>query len=445
MGLSEIIEQIRIRRLGFEHRVEQWNRLAGLPCPQVGQAKPGGDFHVAGLFLIRLFQLAGGFPGAAQLQKIESQQAVNPLQLGLEFERLGERLDRLWKPLLLMTNQAEIEVQFRQLLKELFSDRPVTPSWTETYMARTNDLTSRADNPFSIMIGGNFGISRGFFWSVGGNDESFMRWGVGLEDNEFCYRAYTCGGLMVPARDACAWHQGNWEEGRAARRRIRRILLGKAANLIAHDSLRKSRPGRIFMVPQYVVTIDAGHHSVDQIVSTAGSILADRVHDLVVRIEMRANDDDERLARLQDEFGSDPRVRVGLTTSALDEFPASPFHVTVPAVLFAQDLVRRLRIELGDAVTVTSTLPDGSMVSITRAWALHRARRTGKSAADFGEARTIPARALKLKGAPGRWILPQMWERLLDRTRDVRSLGEAWSFLKWLAGSLLRRAISQLG
>ncbi len=330
-------------------------------------------------------------------------------------------------------------------LKELFSDRPVTPSWTETYMARTNDLTSRADNPFSIMIGGNFGISRGFFWSVGGNDESFMRWGVGLEDNEFCYRAYTCGGLMVPARDACAWHQGNWEEGRAARRRIRRILLGKAANLIAHDSLRKSRPGRIFMVPQYVVTIDAGHHSVDQIVSTAGSILADRVHDLVVRIEMRANDDDERLARLQDEFGSDPRVRVGLTTSALDEFPASPFHVTVPAVLFAQDLVRRLRIELGDAVTVTSTLPDGSMVSITRAWALHRARRTGKSAADFGEARTIPARALKLKGAPGRWILPQMWERLLDRTRDVRSLGEAWSFLKWLAGSLLRRAISQLG
>ncbi len=159
---------------------------------------------------------------------------------------------------------------------------------------------------------------------------------------------------------------------------------------------------------------------------------------------MRANDDDERLARLQDEFGSDPRVRVGLTTSALDEFPASPFHVTVPAVLFAQDLVRRLRIELGDAVTVTSTLPDGSMVSITRAWALHRARRTGKSAADFGEARTIPAGALKLKGA-GPVDSSTEWERLLDRTRDVRSLGEAWSFLKWLAGSLLRRAISQLG
>ena len=236
-------------------------------------------------------------------------------------------------------------------LEDLFSDHPVTPSWTESYMDRTNDLTSRTDDPFSIMIGGNFGISKDFFQSVGGNDESFTRWGLGLEDTELCYRAYTYGGLLVPVRDALAWHQGSWEEGRDSRRRVRRIIRGKAAHLIAHHSFRKSRPGRIFTVPYFVVTIDAGHHSAYQIINAAGNILADSVHDLVVRIEMRESNDDERLARLQDEFGSDPRVHIATSGDAIDEFPASPFHITLPAGVFAKNLVHRLRVKLGDAVS----------------------------------------------------------------------------------------------
>ena len=341
-------------------------------------------------------------------------------------------------------------------LEELFSDHPVTPSWTESYMDRTNDLTSRADNPFSIMIGGNFGISRDFFQSVGGNDESFTRWGVGLEDNELCYRAYTYGGLLAPVRDAGAWHQGSWEEGRDSRLRVRRIIRGKAAHLIAHDSFRKSRPGRIFTVPQFVVTIDAGHHSAYQIINAAGNILADSVHDLVVRIEMRESNDDERLAWLRDEFGSDPRVHIATSGNALDEFPASPFHITLPAGVFAKNLVHRLRVKLGDAVSATATLPDGGTVSITRAWALHRSRRTGKDAADFGESRTVSVKSLKLKSAgprddgdpvvatvtPG---YPNKWDRLLDRMRAIHNPADARAFLKRLAGALLRRVNNRLG
>ncbi len=337
-------------------------------------------------------------------------------------------------------------------LKELFSDRPVTPAWAENYLAGTNNLTSRADDMFSVMIGGNFGIGKDFFWSLGGNDESFVRWGPGLEDNELCYRAYTHGGLLAPVREADAWHQGSWEEGREARQWYRRILRGKAAHLIAHDSLCKSRPGRVFTVPQHVVTIDAGHHPAERIINTAGNILAGHVHDLVVRIESpELNGDTERLAWLQDEFGADPRVRVAPAGSALDEFPTSPFHVTLPADVFAKDLVHRLRAKLGDAVSATATLPDGSTVSITRTWALHRADRTGKRPADFGEARTIPAKALKLRsaGATGNAQVsastdtigyPTKWGRLLDKTRAVRSPADAWSFLKWLTSSLLRRA-----
>ena len=99
--------------------------------------------------------------------------------------------------------------------------------------------------------------------------------------------------------------------------------------------------------------------------------------------------------------------------------------------MFAKDLVYRLRTRLGDAATATSNLPDGSTASITRAWALHRARRTGGSPADFGEVRTIPARVLKPRSA-GPVDYPSKWDTLLHWMQDIRTPADAWSFLKGL-------------
>ncbi len=318
-------------------------------------------------------------------------------------------------------------------LKEMFSDRRSDPLWTESHMARTDDLTSIADDVFRVVHSGNFGIRKDFYWSVGGFDESFTRWG--MEDTEFGYRAYTYGGLLAPVPDAFAWHQGRWKEDRAAKDRNLRLQRGKTAHLIAHPSFRSNQPGRIFRVPQYVVTINAWAIAAEQVISTATNILADREYDLVVRIETHASDDTERLARLRDEFGADPRVLIAPTCAALEQFPASPFQVTLPASAFAKDLVHRLRAALGNAVSATSTLPDGTMVSITRAWALHRTRRAGKSPADFGEARTIPAAALKLKSTKPQ-DYPTKWDTLLNWMRDIHSPRDAWALLKGLAIAL---------
>ncbi len=322
-------------------------------------------------------------------------------------------------------------------LRELFSGRPVDPLWVESHLARTDNLTSKADDLFRVVHSGNLGIGRVFYESIGGFDESFTRWG--MEDIEFGYRAFTRGGLLIPVRDAFAWHQGRWMENRDAKDRDLRLQRAKVARLIAHPGFRGKQPGRIFTVPQYVVTVDAGRRPVELVIETAVNILADRKHDLVVRIETHASDDAERLARLREEFGADSRVRVGPAGSALDEFPASPFHVTLPAAVFAKDLVHRLRVGLGGAVTAASTLPDGSRVSITRAWALHRVRRGGGHPADFGEARTIPASALKLKSA-GSADYPTKWSTLLNWIRDIRSPGEAWALLKGLAIAVRWRA-----
>ena len=279
-------------------------------------------------------------------------------------------------------------------LEALLAGRPIddTPG-VEEHLAGTGDLASRADDPFAVVTGANFGMSKGFYELVGGMDESFVRWG--LEDNELGYRAYVRGGLLIPVREARAWHQVRWAENRGAKRRSARIQRAKAAHLIAHARYRGRQPGRLFRVPRFVVTIDGRRASADQVVRTVAGVLADRAHDLVVRIETGPGGDGERLARLREEFGPDPRVRVAPSGSALDEFPSSPFHVALPARAFAGNPVHRLRAGLGDAVAASAILPDGARVSITRAWALHRARRTGKRPADFGEVRTIPARVLQ--------------------------------------------------
>ena len=323
-------------------------------------------------------------------------------------------------------------------LEKLFTGRPVDSSWVEAHMARTHDLTSRADDLFRVVVSNNVGIGRGFYHLLGGFDESFPH--CVMEDVELGYRAYTRGGLLVPVRDAFAWHQGRWAEGRAAKDRLLQVQRVKAAHLIAHRQFRSNRPGRIFAVPQYVVTIsDAGHLPVHQVIETVANVLADRTHDLVVRVETRPGDDDERLARLRDEFDADPRVRVVATGSALDEFPSASFHVALPAGASAKDLVYRLRVKLGHAVAAVSVLADGSTVSITRAWALHRAHRTGAHPADFGEVRTISAWTLRLtralhRGTPTRAVdYPTKWTTLRHWAGDVRSPRDMWSLLKGLS------------
>ena len=326
-------------------------------------------------------------------------------------------------------------------LESLWSGRPVDPpDEVEAHLVRTGDLTSRADDLFWVARGGNFGIGKDFYGLVGGNDESFARWG--MEEVDLAYRAYAYGGLLAPVREAFAWHQGRRGEGGEAKERSLRLQYAKAAHGIAHRDLRGNRPGRIFSVPQHVVSVPADRVPADRVIETVLDVLADREHDLVVRVETLA-DRGEGPELLRETFGPDPRVRVGSRGPALDEFPTAPFHVALPATAtFPRGLVSRLRAGLGDAATAHAVLSDGARVSITRTWALHRARRWAAKPSDFGEERALSAAALGLgrrsasRGGRRRSVepagYPTSWERLLDRARRVRGPKDAWAFSKWL-------------
>ncbi len=328
-------------------------------------------------------------------------------------------------------------------LTDLFAGRPFDASWLERHMARTADLTSGHDDVFRAVDSGNLGISRVFFDEVGGFDESFARYGG--EDTEFGYRVQMRGGLLVPARDACGWHQGRWAAGRAGKERDQQLQGAKLAHLVAVPGFRRAAPGRSYSVPRHVVAIEAGDAPLGRLVESAEALLADPEGDLAVCIEA-PGDPDDRCA-LEEALGPDPRVRVAAAGAALDAFPVSPFHIALPAAARpGPGLVRGLRSALGDAATATAVLGDGAQASITRGWALHRARRVGGSAADYGETRRIPTarlalgRALPVARRAGRARSPRgvraVAARVWAEARHVRGLRTGWRFARWLAAGL---------
>jgi len=265
-------------------------------------------------------------------------------------------------------------------LDEMFADRPWDrPEWIESHMTRTAELTSDDDDLFRVASGGNLGMSRHFYWEVGGNDESFTQWGA--EDIEFGYRAFTLGALLVPERRALCWHQGEGATPSSAETRSLEQQRAKLSQLIAHHGFRRAKPGRSFTVPQYVVSVDTGGAGTDAQLDTVESLLSGDVHDLVVWIEQRqpAGEGDAHAAEIARRLlGGDPRVRFGPRGGAPSTFAASQFHIFVQAgTPVATDLVSGLRKRLGPAEWASTSQPDGSVALLVRARRLHRELRMG--------------------------------------------------------------------
>ena len=329
-------------------------------------------------------------------------------------------------------------------LRSLFRGRPVDPPWLERHMVRTADLTARRDDLFRAFTGHNFAIRKAFFDEVGGFDETFDRYGG--EDTEFGYRACVRGGLLVPVREAFGWHQGRWATGGERKARDQALQRDRLAELIADPGFRPEAPGRVFAVPRHVVDVAAGGVSAARVAATVAGLLDDPAGDLAVRVGLPPGREGDR-ARLARRFRPDPRVRIASGRSALDEFPASPFHVALPAGAPVEPgLVGGLRAALGAAAAATAALGDGTAASIARARALHRARRTGTVPADCGAVRTVrlprprrgDVRAARRRrraasaGAPAGSAAARVWAE----ARHVRGPRTAWRLLRWLAAAV---------
>ena len=371
-------------------------------------------------------------------------------------------------------------------LEELFAGRPSQrPEWIEFHMSRTGNLTSE-DDIFRVVTGGNLGISKDFYDTVGGYDESFTQWGT--EDTEFGYRAYTRGGLLVPARDAMCWHQGEGAAPSAAESASLKLQRAKISQLIAHHGFRRATPGRSFTVPQYVVTLRAARTGDVAQLETVEQVLASKVHDLVVWIEeppggdSARSGDHEKLRRL---LAGDSRVRFGAVGAAAEAIPAAQFHITMPGdAAVGPDVISRLRRLLGaDSAASTNPVEPQAGVSIVRAWVLHRASRRGVSLAQCEPVTPIdpddldvdvsvegskdPRRLSLARGVrAGRWFIRRTARRLrrlrhfvgrnmrrcfiiirsvVREALRIRSLDDAREFCRWAANSVAVIARKRVG
>ena len=333
-------------------------------------------------------------------------------------------------------------------LQRLFEDREFIPRPRKDQMASIGDLASSRHGLYGMLIGCNFGIRKPLYELVGGCDESFTRYGG--EDTEFAYRAYIKGALLVPVRDAFAWHQGRWEEDRDRKTSSSEMQRAKMGNLIAHPRSRHVTPGRTFDIPQHVVTIQTKSAPATRVTEVINTILADPICDLTVRVETSLGGTHDDLIQIQDHFNCDPRVHVAPSRAALDHFPASPFHVVLPATAEpTRGIVTILRTWLGDGVQATSVLSDGTSITIARSWALHRAIRTGRDIGFFGDTVTIPVHRLcqPLHALIVRTSTRIAWDPQSRRAGVARLMTEsprlwpfrfAWRSIRWTARRVFR-------
>lgn len=324
-------------------------------------------------------------------------------------------------------------------------------AWRVPLLARSGDLTTRHDWVFGAMAGANFAMRKTFYEAVGGCNETFTRYGG--EDTELAYRAHSHGGLLIPARDARVWHPAAAAGERARKASQAAAQHAKLADLIPHPSFRDRLAGGPFPVPKHVITLqvelestdDATPDPADRMAVCIRNILERGLGDLVIRVA-RASLSAAALADLAARFAAEPRVQVAPARSALDQYPASPFHIRATGALaFEPDSLIYLKRRLGPAVSATLALAGGGTATITRAWALHRARRTGLPVSRFGRTVTVSktrlrsrlrSPAVRLAQKTGiRWAL----RYLLAEARCVTGPGTAKAFLSWVLGGALNR------
>ena len=319
----------------------------------------------------------------------------------------------------------------------LFADRTVDPPWTERHMARTDDLTAPRDDLFRAVVGNNLGIRRALFEELGGFDESFDRYG--WEDTEFGWRAQTAGALLVPVRNAFAWHQGRFRANRhGAKRRDVAAQAPRGAARIPHPHFR--RPGAVPGVPRTVVVVTPAAPGA---AATVARLLAGGDADIAVRVVAGPGADAGELAMLRAGHAGDARVAAVPACPGPDAFPGTPFLVEMPAGAEpGRCLLPRLRRGLGSAAVGVATLPDGSRARILRTWAVHRARRAGGRPEDCGPvARFELGRAGAAAAVLGRGlsrVFPAARRplggiaRLAAELAAVRSRADAHRVARWL-------------
>jgi hypothetical protein len=330
----------------------------------------------------------------------------------------------------------------------LLSGRKVTtPQWIEFHIGRTKNLTSNDSDLFRIATGGNLGVRKLFFETIGGFDSSFRQWGG--EDIEFGFRAFNMGAVLIPERLAKAWHQGEGASPDPEEEASLEQQRNRLSHLIAEKTFRDSSAGRSFEIPMLAVAIDAKQQTLNEIASQVNSVLSSTFHDLVVCVEISGSHPDR--INLERQYGPDPRVVVADDVS--EQMSRASFQLEMPPefcfnagdIQYLMNAIEKrglLKVDLGSQGKIrlvrTRSLKRSEQVGLVDLWA--------GAGHLFGE-KLLTAEKLgiyiksgKTKAPVGPSLNPPIWllaSKVLKRIAGIRSFSDLRNVISWSSRGIL--------
>lgn len=218
---------------------------------------------------------------------------------------------------------------------DLFADGPAFPhDWVEATYERTGDLSTAAQQAYTVHVGATASVRTAVYRECGGMD-SALKLG---EDIELGYRLAQVGAVFIPDRQAQSWHLGPTQVMRR-REEVNRYNAPYLADRISQLRWRRQSRGRSYSVPYVQVVVDTRDAGYEQVVATVNSLLGSTLSDL--RVVLLGNwtslddarrhpiDDPVREGRLvQAEYAGDFRVSFEEAFPP-DAFP-SAFQMSIP-------------------------------------------------------------------------------------------------------------------
>lgn len=196
------------------------------------------------------------------------------------------------------------------------------PLWLIRFWHEHDDGRLRSDRVWRVTSGGNLSVPTSLFLSIGGFDEDlFTEWGG--EDNDFGYRAYQSGVMVIPIRDALAWHLG-WgtsasDTSGEMRRRTTRLL-----SLRIPDPGLPRATGVIPHVPDLWVRFEGDYEDLEQLIRFAERAASTRTTTFVsIQGKARAITLDSARAA----FAQDTRIHIGPHDEVPDSWRYAPVHL----------------------------------------------------------------------------------------------------------------------
>jgi hypothetical protein len=180
------------------------------------------------------------------------------------------------------------------------------PEWIVQFWDSHDGGREKSDDVWRVTSSGNLSISSSAFWSIGGFDETvFVGWGG--EDNDFGYRAYQFGCLVVPEPEALAWHLG-WgtyssDNITELRQQARLILAGRIPSDTL-PSLGAIQPS----VPDIWVKITADNMSLEEVVKLCSECLQSPTS---TSLSLLVDSNSPLASSIRAILAGEPRVHIG--------------------------------------------------------------------------------------------------------------------------------------